>query len=278
MENSADYINHVNIVKNLEIYNKDTEETSKSKKFDAIYEKAKEEDVKLSNAKEFINDLSKDEMQTLLGNVDENTVDELSNEGAYNLLMRTYEQYDFDNDGYTEIGKAKAITIVPRNMEADAKEAWVNTINSLDEKDMMSVMVMSLSLDPERLKRILAEGMSQMSEAQRAQIQEKASFDIDKFIEETLSKEYHPKRLNYEDIESEVDEIVNSKNQRSSSPQMIEATTNFWNIFQNEYQKVKDSKIEQTSTSQILETKNQVEHSENKTTQTALEKALNDVA
>ena len=117
--------------------------------FEKIYEEAKSSDIKLSNSKEFLNDLSSEELSTLQNYarlVDEISVDELSDEGAYNLLMHFYEKYDFNNDGITEIGKAKALSMIPQNMEDDLKEAFVNAVNSSDEDDMLSMMLLTLDI------------------------------------------------------------------------------------------------------------------------------------
>ena len=52
----------------------------------------------MSNAKDFLSDLSAEELETLQNYAqlaDAIEVDKLSDEGAYNLLMHFYEKYDF---------------------------------------------------------------------------------------------------------------------------------------------------------------------------------------
>lgn len=254
METSTSYQKHVQIMKNLELHS-DYEKVREPYKddFETIYEEAKESDIKLSNAKEFLNDLDSKELSTLQNYarlVDEISVDELSDEGAYNLLMHFYEKYDFDNDGITEVGKGKNISMIPQNMEDDLKEAFVNALNSSDEDDMLSMMV--LTFDLELLKHHIAEDMKNMSESQKSAIREHASFDIDKFIEETLKTPYHPKTITFEDIVERIDKVLNPEDTEYSSPEFQESMEKFSQTLQNEYQKIKESKAQEQKESILV--------------------------
>ena len=118
MENSIAYINHKDILKELNIYNDITREHKRINKdaFDTIYDKAKESDVKVNSAKEFLATLSRGEMSTLRkydSLVDSINIDTFTNEGAYNLLMHEYEKYDFNGDGAIMDGAAKTLSLVP---------------------------------------------------------------------------------------------------------------------------------------------------------------------
>jgi hypothetical protein len=66
MQTSSDYINHVNIVKELNLYTTIRENQKPyEKRFEEIYQKAKEADVNLSSAKDFLQDLSEYELGAL---------------------------------------------------------------------------------------------------------------------------------------------------------------------------------------------------------------------
>jgi lysine/ornithine N-monooxygenase len=94
--------------------------------FQKIYEDTKEKGVRISNAKEYLDNLSKEELSTLQNYtrlVHEINVDTLSNEGAYNLLLEHYEKYDFNNDGVVEDGEGKTIPLIPAHFSSTEKKA-----------------------------------------------------------------------------------------------------------------------------------------------------------
>lgn len=99
--------------------------------FEAIYNKAQNEDIKLSIAKDFLNNLSQSELTTLQkysGLADSIDVNSLSAEGAYNLLMHDNEQYDFNSDGVAEVGIGKRGLAVPINMPSDVRDAYISAM------------------------------------------------------------------------------------------------------------------------------------------------------
>ncbi|MEA1917053.1 MAG: hypothetical protein U9N42_05935, partial [Campylobacterota bacterium] len=102
METSTQYINHVNIMKDLQLHSDFYKVREPFKEgFEEIYEEAKKEDVKVDTAKEFLHTLSQDELSTLQNYsrlVEKIDIDELSDEGAYNLMMHFNEKFDFDKD------------------------------------------------------------------------------------------------------------------------------------------------------------------------------------
>ena len=204
MENSIEYTNHKNIVKELNIYNDITREHKRVNKdaFESIYDKVKESDVKVNTAKDFLTTLSRSEMSTLRkydSLADTINIDTLTNEGAYNLLMHEYEKYDFDGDGAIMDGAAKTLSLVPQNMDDEAKKTWVKALNAMGD-DWMSIAVVSMGLNDEYVKRSIAENFSKMSDSQIDKMQESASFDIRAFVDETLSKPYTPKTITVLDI------------------------------------------------------------------------------
>ena len=258
METSASYINHIDIVKELNLYNNISESRrTYEKSFEEIYQKAKDENIKLDSAQDFINNLSKDEIRTLQkydGLVDSINAESLSAEGAYNLLVHDYEEYDFNNDGHVEVGVAKMISTVPRNMDDDTKKAWVETINAMGN-DMISVlsMTMSLYLD-EYMMRDIALHLSQMTESQIATMQESASFNIKQFIEENLSKTIVPKLITFQDIIDKVDGKLENED-GYTSPQLLKSLEHFKEEFLKAYSEVQAEKKGKVTTEQEIEIK-----------------------
>ena len=263
MENSIAYTNHKNIVKELNIYNDITREHKRVNKdaFNAIYDKAKESDVKVNSAKEFLATLSRGEMLTLSkydSLADSININTLTNEGAYNLLMHEYEKYDFNGDGAIMDGAAKTLSLVPQNMDDEAKKSWVKAINAMGD-DWMSVSVISMGLNDEYLKRSIAENFSKMSDSQINTMQESASFDIRSFIDETLSKPYNPKTITILDILDKVNNIINHTDGGYSSPELIKSTERFKEALEIAYAKItEESKSQQLSTQKELEIKQDI--------------------
>ena len=71
--------------------------------------------INTSNAKEYLQSLSKEELSTLQHYtllVDDIDVDKLNDEGAYNLLLHHYEKFDFNNDGLVSNGIGNGISLI----------------------------------------------------------------------------------------------------------------------------------------------------------------------
>ena len=188
--------------------------------FEAIYNKAKEEDVNFSNAKEFLQTLSQSEIRTLQkysGLADTVNVDVLSSEGAYNLLLHDNQQYDFNSDGVAEVGIGKHLLPVPTTMPADVRDAYITAMNSLSDKDKL--MSMMLTLDPAHLKSTI-DGTS-----------------------------YTPTTMDYNFLKNGVENILNPKAGGYSSQETKEAALAFWNSFNAAYtgDKSADSTQERSS-------------------------------
>lgn len=241
MENSIDYVNHVNIVKELNQYTTIREnQRPHEKAFELVYEKAKEADVKLDTAKDFLHELSRAELRTLQkfeGLADPINLDNLTNEGAYNLLVHTYEKYDWNNDGSTEIGEARVLMSIPQNMDDLTKRAWVKTLNGMGD-DFMATSVLTMSLNDEYNTRRIAQHLSQMSESELAKMQESANYDIKKFIEETLSKPYNPKMITFQDILDKVNGVINGTDGGQASAEMIQSAQHLKEELLKAYQEV----------------------------------------
>jgi len=262
VQNSTDYINHVNIVKDLNLYNT-TRENQKpfEDMFEAIYAQAKEVNVGLTDAKDFIAQLSSDELRTLQkfdGLADAIDVESLSAEGAFNLLLHDYEKYDFDGDGAVMRGEARTLARIPQHMDDEAKKAWVKALNAMGD-DFMAIGSITMSLNEEYTKRQLAQHLSQMSESEIDKMQESASFDIRAFINETLSKPYSPKTLDIFDILDEVDAKINRTDGGYSSPEFIKKMERLKEALLTAIEEVKEeAKAQKISTEQELEIKQEV--------------------
>lgn len=170
--------------------------------FEAIYNKAKDEDVSLSDAKAFLENLSSSEINTLQkysGLADAVNVGALSSEGAYNLLLHDNEQYDFNNDGVAEVGIGKHLLPVPTNMPSDVREAYITAMNSLEDKDKL--MAMTLSFDPARLNSIL------------------------------YNEPYTPTKIDYNFLKEQVNTTLNPIGGGYTSQETKASTLAFWNAF-----------------------------------------------
>jgi hypothetical protein len=229
MQTSIDYVNHVGIVKELNLYSTLNETQKKyEERFEAVYAKAQEADVTLESAKEFLNSLSRREriaLQKFEGLAELFDVDSLSDEGAYNLLVHRYEKYDWNNDGETQIGEGSVLQTIPQNMDDESKKAWVEAINAMGE-DALAVMSVSLTLNEEFLKHQIAQRLSRMSDSELDEMQEYASFDVREFIQETLLKPYTPQTITFLDIMEKIDGVINPINGAYSSPEKTLAEEN----------------------------------------------------
>jgi hypothetical protein len=142
----TDYEQHVQISKKLKMSNDFYQVREPYKDdFEKIYNKAKEENINTSNAKQFLHTLSKEELNTLQHYtllVDKINISELDDEGAYNLLLHHYEKFDFNNDGFVSDGIGLTTSILPFDMPSNEKEALVKTINEMPEPNSMMALMM----------------------------------------------------------------------------------------------------------------------------------------
>ncbi len=212
MNTSTNYTEHVNIVKNLKMADSFYAVREPYKDgFEDIYNKANENNVDMSNAKEFLNSLTKEELSTLQNYTrlaDEVNVDNLSDEGAYNLLLHHYEKYDFNNDGIREDGIAKTSGIIPQSLGNDEKKALVETFNSMDFKDVMLSSMLFIQLP------ILVDGKLQVGNQD----------------------------INLEDIKDRVTAILDLKNKNNSTQEFKDTVKSFFDIFEQNYKKTLEEK------------------------------------
>jgi len=212
MNTNTNYTNHVNIVKDLKMADSFYEVREPFKEgFEDIYNKAKANNVGISNAKEFLNSLTKEELSTLQNYTrlaDEVNVDNLSDEGAYNLLLHHYEKYDFNNDGIIEDGIAKTSGMIPQSLGNDEKKALVETFNSMDFKDVMTASILFIKLP------ILVDGKVQVSNQD----------------------------INLEDIRDRIMNILDPKNEKFSTQEFRDTIKKFSDIFEQNYKKILEEK------------------------------------
>jgi len=211
MNINTTYTEHVSIVKGLKMEDSFCEVGEPYKDgFEAIQNRANENDVDMSNAKEFLNSLTNDELSTLQNYTrlaDEVNVDNLSDEGTYNLLLHHYEKYDFNNDGRREDGIVKTQGIIPQSLGNDEKKALVETFNSMDFKDVMMASILFIQLP-----------------------------NIDGELK------FNNQDINIEDIKAKVMDILNPKNQNNSSQEFRNTLKSFFDIFENNYKKTLEEK------------------------------------
>jgi len=213
MQINQAYTEHVNIVKDLKMTDGFYEVREPYKEgFEEIYDRAKDENINISNAKEFLGTLSKDELDTLQhfsGLADDINVEGLSDEGSYNLLLHHYERYDFDNDGLRSAGIGKTRPLIPQNMSSQDKRALVDTVNEMG----MDNAFLGLSA-------IIFSNM-------------------------TINGPTND-RVDYSSIKERMESILDPKNEKYSSLEFRESINNFWSAFQDNYNK----KDEQSSYAQ----------------------------
>ncbi len=210
--NSQHYKEHVEIMKNLKVSEDYTNVREPYKEdFEKIYSKAQEEGVGISNAKEFLNSLSSDELSTIQNFallVDEINVDSLSDEGAYNLLLHHYEKYDFNGDGYRENGISKGMGLIPDGLPSDAKKALVETFNNMDSKEMLIASAIFLRAP-------------NMGNGQFAPNNEPFTF---------------------QEMQRRIENILDPKNKAYSSAEFRSLIADFWESFNDNYEKIKEEK------------------------------------
>ncbi len=207
METGTTYQNYLQTMQNYQLsQGRKDYQSPYAQRFEAIFNKAQDADIKLSNAKDFLHSLSPAELTTLQkysGLADKINIDSLSNEGAYNLVMHDNQQFDFNNDGVAEVGAAKRMLAVPINMPQDVQDAYVSAMNSLSDKDRMTAMI--LTLDTAHLNSVIN------------------------------NKPYTPTKMDYEYLSKQVQSHLNPTNGAYTSDEAKTSIAAFWNAFNAAY-------------------------------------------
>lgn len=201
--------------------------------FEKIYTEAKSNNVTLSNAKEYLNSLSKEELSTLQNFtrlVEEINVNTLDSEGAYNLLLHHYEKFDFNNDGIVSNGISKGISILPSNMPSTEQEAVISALNMMEDKQRFMTMMM---LNPPNLK-----------------ISENGT---------TITLVENQEQMDYKKIMERINRILNPLPGEKRSQVLLDNFTNFKDLFESKYQEIKSQSeqyhLEQQNNSKIFQAK-----------------------
>ncbi len=227
MEAGTAYTQHKNLMQNYIIADGRKEyQAPFAERFEKIYEEVSDEDIKLSDAKEFLSSLDEGELRVVQkynGLADDIDVSAISAEGAYNLLMHDNDQFDFDNDGIMEVGAGRMLMPVPRNMPADVKAAYIEALNSLDGREKL--MAMTISFDLERIKSLFN------------------------------NTPYTPSTIDYDYIQNRVDDILDPNRPGFASEEFKGIVQKFWDNFKSAFEELKndsDEPLENESTT-VLE-------------------------
>lgn len=207
METSAAYTSYLQDMKNLHV----SQGRAKAREpyeedFEKIYEKAQTFDIKLDNAKDFLNSLSDEELATIQhynGLVEAIDSGNLNQESAYNLLVHNHEQYDFNGDNIVEAGATRKIPLIPKTMPSDVRSAFIEAMNSLPED-----------------KRLLASLVT---------------FDIGRIVAQINHTPYTPPVVDYAYLEKRIDSLLNPQHGAYTSPQTKEVIQSFWDSFNAAY-------------------------------------------
>ena len=208
MEISTAYQKNISFLKELKPTAARAEiQAEVSDSFEDIYKKAVDSDIKLDNSKKFLSNLSSDELQVLQKHsslASPINVARLSNEGAYNLLMHDYEKFDFNNDGLVQDGEANTGPVIPKGMSDDVKEAYIQTLNSLNDEDRLNAMSLTI--------------------------------DLNIFNSQQNNTAYEPTKIDYDYIKIMVDNIIHPLPMATSSDELKDSMKRFWSLFMNNYE------------------------------------------
>jgi len=208
MDTRADYQNYINAMQNFRVSDgRKSYQKPFADDFEKIFERAQDAQLDLHSAKDFLKNLTHEEMTTLqkyAGLADEINTQSLSAEGAYNLLMHDNEKYDFNADGVAEVGIAKTSLSVPTTMPPDVREAYIETMNSLSDHDRMTSMI--LTLDVGRLNSMINKGS------------------------------YEAPSIDYNYLKERVENILHPDSQSFVSQETQESVKSFWQLFNASYE------------------------------------------
>lgn len=208
MEISSAYQKNISFLKELKpIADRAKVQAEVSDSFEEIYKKAVDSDIKLDNSKEFLSKLSSDELQVLQQYTSLATpinVAKLSSEGAYNLLMHDYEKFDFNNDGMVQNGEANTGPVIPSGMSDDVKEAYIKTLNSLNDEDRLNAMSLTI--------------------------------DLNIFNSQQNNTAYESTKIDFDYIKTMVDNIIHPLPMATSSDELKDSMKRFWGLFMSNYE------------------------------------------
>lgn len=254
MELKADYLSHVNSMRDL--YNhdkKNSKATFVEKEFEKIYKNVYVNNVNLKNAKEFISKLNNYELEVLkqYSHLDDAiNPQSLSLEGAYNLLMHDFERYDFNDDGFEEVGHVIGLRDFTQDMDIDTKTAYIETMKQIDSYEERAKIFMALGFNQNELNERIRQKFDELSDDDLNELQNKRGYTYEQFIEDFLDQKVSHKIISSNDIKERIDEIVNSGN--SSLYNDKEYLLAFKEKFNENTLRIQEEKLNKPSTSEIL--------------------------
>lgn len=198
----------------------------KDSAFETIYQKAQKENVNLTNAKEILQSLSQAELSTIQkykSLADPIDTKNLSQEGAYNLLVHNYENIDYDGDGYVEVGIGKSIPMIPQEAPHEFREKFIASLKEMKKNGASDTEVMMAT--------IKVFGTYALTKSEKQRYDEDPSFrellkqhGIDKYIVQKPSfDDNYILRLEYE--------LEHPKAGEHSTPEFTEAMHKFFEAY-----------------------------------------------
>ena len=160
--------------------------------------------------------------------------------------MHYHEIYDFNSDGYAMVGKAKSGSMIPQNMEAEAKKALVEIMKEASGFEETSEIVFIIStLDKELFKKHLSElnGPS-MTIADLQMLPSNKGFDSSDFMFDYYEDRSYTITLN--DVKKHVENLMSSNDNFQNS------VSDFWDKFQDKYEKYKKESDESATAGEIF--------------------------
>jgi len=178
METAKAYKNYVTSMQNYQISNgHQSYQKPFVNDFELIYKKVQNDDINLNNANEDLNSLSKKELITLQ---------------KYNGLAKSIE-----------IGEGEIHPIVPKSMPTDVREAYIDGLNALDEKDRFVVMALT--------------------------------FDIGLINSRIDGSSYTPAVIDYNYLSKRVNDMLNPSGMGVTSEETKNGVRKFWEAFTSSY-------------------------------------------
>ncbi|MCJ8345392.1 hypothetical protein MJH12_07620 [bacterium] len=114
---------------------------SEEEQFSFIFQNAQEQMDQGVSAKNILKSMSNQNKEliqryrSLADSID--NIDQLSKEGATNLLKQHGNEVDFNNDAIVEVGKAKTFIFPPVNSSKKVKDAWTETTKDMTMKERL---------------------------------------------------------------------------------------------------------------------------------------------
>jgi hypothetical protein len=105
--------------------------------FKTIQAKAQESGINLDNAIDFVESLTEEGKEVLKryhGLYDDISTDNMSKEGAYNLIMEQSKRADLNGDGIINIGSEVSVAFPPVDFPAGFNEVYTDALYGMQEK------------------------------------------------------------------------------------------------------------------------------------------------